>query len=160
MCNSRKLVWWNTDKSFRWQNVTNLLFRHRVFASVNPSCVCNMFVVCVKRTIGILLSFSWTFLCILYVRLWSCFSRTISSLYWDVVFLVFIIHMQYLFVVFIFMSAIILIAYHLDLLILSSIFIFIWNFNSTKVFIQQFIVLIKLTLLQTKVRRLKFVVPD
>ena len=122
--------------------------------------VCNMFVVCVKRTVGILLSFSWTFLCILYVRLWSCFSRTISSLYWDVVFLVFIIHMQYLFVVFIFMSAIILIAYHLDLLILSSIFIFIWNFNSTKVFIQQFIVLIKLTLLQTKVRRLKFVVPD
>ena len=41
--------------------MTNLLFRHRIFASVNTSCVCNMFVVCVKRTVGTLLSVSSTF---------------------------------------------------------------------------------------------------
>ena len=41
--------------------MTNLLFRHRIFASVNSSCVCNMFVVCVKRTVGTLLSVSSTF---------------------------------------------------------------------------------------------------
>ena len=109
--------------------MTNLLFRHRVFASVNPSCVCNMFVVCVKRTVGILLSFSLTFLCILYVRLWSCFSRTISSLHWDVVFLFYIIHMQYLFVVFIFMLAIIFIAYHVLFGITNNIFYFHFDLN-------------------------------
>ena len=55
------LVWCNSDRYFKWQNVTNLLFRHRIFASVNSSSVCNMFVVCVKRTVGTLLSVSSTF---------------------------------------------------------------------------------------------------
>ena len=157
MCNSRKIVWWNTDKSVRWQNVTNLLFRHRVFASVNPSCVCNMFVVCVKRTVGILLSFSWTFLCILYVRLWSCFfkndkfpilRRCLFSFYYP--------HAIFICRLYLYVSNN---SYCLSSGLINIIFYFHFDY-STKVFIQQFIVLIKLTLLQTKVRRLKFVVPD
>ena len=38
-----------------------MCYWHRIFASVNSSCVCNMFVVCVKRTVGTLLSVSSTF---------------------------------------------------------------------------------------------------
>ena len=57
----QNLVECRTNIYFLWWNVTNLLFRHRLFASVNCSTVCNMFVICVKCTVGTLLSTSSTF---------------------------------------------------------------------------------------------------